>query len=238
MSTLTLSAVADFAALELGVLDSGESISTQQLADFLYNLNNAIDNWSNEQDGVPSVLITSFALVASQQKYTIGTGQNFNITRPVNITAAQHLLTFQTFPYETPVEVQNARGWAANQDRGSMSIVVRKMFYDRGYPTGNVFVSPIPLYATSIELTTWQPLPQFADTTTPLTIPPGYADFYNLLGCLVMAPQFESQLPPTVQTRFTDEIARIRNLNASLLGSSPPAGQESAAAPQGAITGQ
>jgi len=238
MSTPTLTQVAQFSALELGVLDSGESLSTQQLADFLFNINSAIDNWSNEQDGVPSVLISQFNLSAGQQKYTIGTGQNFNITRPVNITAAQHLLTFQTYPYETPVEVQNARGWAANQDRGSMSVVVRKLFYDRGYPTGNVYVSPIPLYATALEITSWQPLPQFADTTTALTIPPGYADFYNLLGAACMAPQFEMQVPAAVQSRFNDEIARIRNLNASLLGSTPPAGQDSAAAPQGVVAGQ
>lgn len=228
MGTLTLTQVAQFAALELGVLDSGESLSAQQLSDFLFNLNNAIDNRSSEQAEVLAVTIAQFTLAGGTQVYVIGTGQTWNVTRPVAITAAQHLLTVSAHPYETPVEVQNARGWAANQDRGSSSLVVRKLFYDRQFPYGNVYVSPIPLTASSIELTMWTPLTQFADTTTPITIPPGYADWYGLLGAICMAAQFEMAVPASVTARYEDEIARIRNLNAGLLGTSPPAGQASA----------
>jgi len=233
MATLTLTQVAQFAALELGVLDSGESLSAQQLTDFLYNLNNAIDNRSNEQAEVLAVAIADFTLTANQQKYTIGTGQNFNTPRPVMITAAQHILPVAGETYQTPVEVQNARQWAANMDRGSTSLIVRKLFYDRQYPTGNVYLSPVPVTTSSVELTMWNPLPQFSDTTSALTIPPGYADWYNLLGAMVMAPQFEMTPGVPLTSRYQDEIARIRNMNASLLGEMPPSGQTSAAASPG-----
>jgi len=228
VASITLTQVAQFAALELGVLDSGEGLSAQQLADFLYSINAAIDNRSSEQAEVLSVLIATFVLTAAQKSYTIGTGQNFDTARPVAITAAQHILTVSAHPYETPIEVQHARQWAANMDRGSSSLVVRKLFYDRQFPTGNVYLSPIPLTASSIELTMWQPLGQFADATTPLTVPPGYSDWYNLLGCICMAPQFEMAVPASVTARYEDEIGRIRNLNAQLLGQAPPAGQTSA----------
>lgn len=233
MATLTLTQVATNAALQIGVMDSGEGLSAAQLADALFAVNNQIDNWSDESAMVMSLTITNFALVAATQSYTIGTGQTFNVTRPVAIPAAAYILTVSGNTYQGPIEMLNARQWASLPNRGSTSLVVTKAFYDRGFPTGRIYFSDIPAVTSGVDLTMWTPLTQFADATTPITIQPGYSDLYVLGACISMAPMFQKEVPKAVMARYQDEVARIRALNAQLLNDGPPTGSTSAVATQG-----
>lgn len=57
MST-NLTTVATAAAQYLGVLDSGEGLSSQQLADALAAMNNILDNWSTDPSMIPAVTRT------------------------------------------------------------------------------------------------------------------------------------------------------------------------------------
>ena len=62
MATLTLTAAATQAAQYLGVLDSGENLSTQQLADALLAANNLLDAWTNEQIRIIQAIVAAFTL--------------------------------------------------------------------------------------------------------------------------------------------------------------------------------
>jgi hypothetical protein len=57
-TTLTLTQAATVAAQEIGVLDSGESLSTQQLADALVIANDLLASWYRAQVNTLDVLIT------------------------------------------------------------------------------------------------------------------------------------------------------------------------------------
>lgn len=59
---ISLTSAANNAALELGVLDSGESLSTQQLNDALLAANNMLENWVNEQVKQIQAIIPIFSL--------------------------------------------------------------------------------------------------------------------------------------------------------------------------------
>ena len=228
MATLTLTQCATAAARFLGVLDSGESLSAQQLADALVAINALIDNWSSEQLMVPAVNVQPFTLFTGQQKYTIGPGANFNIARPVAIEAAALILIINGQTTQFPVEVLDAIKWSSIPDRGASANFVRFLFYDRASPTGNVYVSPVPL-GGSIELTMWTPLTQFADATTAVTMLPAYTRALQLAAALELAPQYDVQPSEALTHSYQDAMARVRTLNAQLLGGiQPPAGQAAA----------
>lgn len=226
MATLTLTAAATAAAQFLHVLDSGESLSAQQLADALAASNSLLDNWSSEEHMVPSLLLQTFALTGNQQSYTIGTGLNFNVARPVAIPAAAMIVTAYGSTQASEIKMLNAAEWASLPDRNSSSILVRSGFYDRALANAKVYFSPVPL-GGSVELTMWSALTQFADTTTAITIPVGYDRLIKLGLAIELAPQYDMAPSETLVAMFADAVARVRSLNAQLLGNA-------AAAPQAA----
>jgi hypothetical protein len=226
MPSATLTTIANSAAQYLGVLDSGEALSTQQVADALAAMNNLIDQWGTDALMVYSEVRSVQTLVAATQSYTIGTGQAFNVPRPAAIAAAA--LINAAGP-GNEVEVCSARRWAELPDRQSQSYAVRHLFYDRGYPTGNIFVSPVPLGSgLTLELLSYSPLTSFPDTSTSETIPAGYLRLMELGLAIELAPQYDMTVSPALQRNYNDAIARVRNLNAQMLGVEPPAGQVAA----------
>jgi hypothetical protein len=217
-----LSAVANRAAQILGVLDSGEALSTQQWTDALAYGNNMVDNWS--VDDVMLLQDTRYvgALTASTQAYTIGTGGTFNTTRPVAIVAGSLLLPNGP---GSMVKFCNAKEWAEIEDRQGQSWKVRYGFYDRQNVggLGNVYFSPVP-FGGSVELLMLSALPQFVDiNTTALTFPgPGYADLYCYGMALRMAADMSVPVPASAMDGWNQASQRIRLQNAKLWGELPP----------------
>lgn len=70
MANLSLTAVAQAAVQFLGVLDAGEGLSAQQLADALAAANNLLDNWTVEQVRALNVILQTFTLAGGT--YTPG----------------------------------------------------------------------------------------------------------------------------------------------------------------------
>jgi len=71
--TLTLSAAATAAAQFLGVLDSGEGLSTQQLTDAFNAANSMLDNWTIEHVRLLNAILPRFSLAGGT--YTPGQGE-------------------------------------------------------------------------------------------------------------------------------------------------------------------
>jgi hypothetical protein len=219
MSTFSLTQIATVALRYIGgIIDSGETPSTQQLADALEAYNAWIDSLSNQKLMIPQVTISVESLTAATQSYTIGPAQTWAITpRPIAIEGAS--LINATGP-GNPIQIVTAGEWEVIPDRQAQSYAVKKLFYDRGTPTGMVKVSPVPLGSgLSVELITWVPLTQFADTTTPITIPPAYQLFFELGGARILAPQYDKQVPAGTETNYAAELASITQLNEGLWGS-------------------
>ena len=73
--TITLQAAATAAAQFLGVLDSGEGLSTQQLTDAFNAANSMLDNWTIEQVRLLNAILPTFSLAGGT--YTPGSTLQF-----------------------------------------------------------------------------------------------------------------------------------------------------------------
>lgn len=224
MLSVNLTTLATQAAQFMGgVIDSGESLSNPQLSDFLTTANNLLDGWSNDNLMIPQALVTSQTLSSATQSYTIGSGQTWNMTRPVAIYAAS--LINSAGPGSS-LKIVTAAEWETIADRQAQSYAVKYLFYDRNGAlsgsSGKVYVSPIPLGSgLSVELMTWIPLNQFADTTTTIVIPPAYSRLISLALCIEQAPQYDKNPPPIVLQNYQSALAEVRSLNAGLWGGEP-----------------
>jgi len=225
MATANLTTIANAAARFLGVIDSGGSLSSTQLDDALAAANNMLDNWSSQRLYAISETVTRQNLAANTGSYTIGPAATWNIARPAAITAASHVLTVSGNEFATSVQILNANAFMAQRDRRSTSLVPQWLYYDRGNPTGNVYLGDVPAVASAIDLVVWTALTQFADKTTAITMLPGYQRAIEHALAFELAPQYDITPTDSLVTAMKDALATIRNLNASLLGPEPPQGQ-------------
>lgn len=221
MPSVNLTTVATAAARWLGILDSGEGLSNQQLLDAEAAANNMFDNWSSEGVFIyQDTLTAAIPLVTGTQKYSIGAAQTINVARPVKIQAASFT---NTSGVGGEIEIVDEKKWAAIPDRQSQSNIIRYLFYDRGFPTGFVYLSPVPLSNNpALEIHTWAPLTQFTDLTTAISIIPGYLRMIELGLAIEIAPQYEMAPSQTLMALYQDAVERVRRLNAGLLGDIPP----------------
>lgn len=219
MATFSLTQIATVAMRYIGgIIDSGETPSTQQLADALEAYNAWFDSLSNQKLMIPNLTNSTQSLAATTQSYTIGPAQAWAITpRPISIETAA--LKNASGPGNA-MQVVTAGEWAVIPDRQAQSFAVKRIFYDRGTPTGTCYVSPVPQGSgLSVELAYWIPLTQFADTTTAITIPPAYQLFFELGGARILAPQYDKAVPPGTEANYAAALASIVQLNEGLWGS-------------------
>jgi len=185
------------AARLAGILASGAQLDGNMPSEMLTIAQDMIDDWQADGLKIFTVGINTFPLTIGQQVYTLGTGGNFNITRPAKISRAGMLLTGSNpiQPPEIPISVLDDDGWANIRVKNVTGNYPLNVYPDYAFPLMNLYFYQIPGLACSVVLYSWMPLSTFPDlNTTDVTFPPAYARAlkYNL----AVAFMAEYKLPP------------------------------------------
>lgn len=221
--TSNLTSLANYAAESIGVNDSGETMSAQQLSDSLTLVNMILDNWSSEQIQVAAVITSNFTLTAGNGTYGVGpTGSWVSSPTPLKIAAASLIMSNGVV---TPIEVVSAAKWATLPDRGALSDFVRYLFYtpaNSGLTSGSngiAQVSPVPHGSSAqIEAKYWAPLGQFPDTTTTEPISPGYILPLQWALAKALTSYFDVPWSAENESQYQQYMNRVRQLNSELWG--------------------
>ena len=162
--------------------------SAQEAADGLYALNSMLDAWSIERLMVYSIDRTQHTWPANTATRTIGSGGDFNTTRPIQIEHEGNF--FRDGDVDYPVVTLPREKFDLVTYKASEGSPPSVLYFDGGFPTRTLFAYPIPTSSLTLFLSTWKPLQQFTALTTVISLPAGYqsAIEYNL--CLWMAPEF------------------------------------------------
>ena len=91
-------------------------------------------------------------------------------SRPIKIKSASTLASNNT---EKDARIATADQWAQVPDKSRTGIFVEDLFYDNGFPTGIVYVSPMPS-SGQIVLWVFQAIPQLPAQTGTINLAPGY----------------------------------------------------------------
>jgi hypothetical protein len=204
------------AARLAGILASGDTLQGNMPAEMLTIAQDMMDEWQADGLKIFTVQISTFPLTIGQQTYTLGTGGNFNITRPARIERAGMLLTGSNpvQPPEIPISVLDDDGWANIRVKNVQGNYPLNVYPDYAFPLMTLYFYQIPGLACSVVLYTWQPLLTFPDlNTTDVTFPPAYARAikYNL--AIAFAAEYKTPPDQLVLAIAQESLAKLKEIN-------------------------
>jgi hypothetical protein len=158
----------------LGEKGPGDTLTTAEQTDYLYDLNSMMDSWQTERLLVYQILTSTFSLSSGVSSYTIGSGGTFNIVRPLKIEGA---LVRNANYADSGVEIVGPDAWrriVIKTNNGNS--YPEYLYYDNADAAGlgTVYLYPQPQAGLTLVLDTWQVLQAFSTVSTTLTLPPGY----------------------------------------------------------------
>ena len=188
-----------------GVLTKNEDPSGDEASDGLSSLNNMVASWSNDSLLIYARLSESFPLVSGQASYTIGTGANFNTTRPTQILSA----FTRVGGIDYRASIINGVEYDNISQKGLANFVPEVLFYDGNNPVGTITLYPVPTTGT-LFLRTEKPLTSFATLDTDVDLPPGWerALIYNL--SLETASEYGQPVNEAVYAIAMDALSKIK----------------------------
>lgn len=198
------------ALLELGVLAAGEE-PEGSVADFvLAKGNRLIDNWNAKQQAIFAVDFLTFTLVAGTQPLTIGPAAStptFTVTqRPVSIDAANVIITNNI---RVPLTVHtDPQWWMSVQAPAVQASLSSDLYYNPGWPLGQIYLWCLQSYPYTLELLVRQVLAELAFATN-LAMPQGYWDALILTLAEDCATPLKVQPKPLMLKKAAEARAQI-----------------------------
>lgn len=215
-----MATVGDFISLALrdsGVTGTGQTPLAEDANDAFTRLNRMLSQWQRRRWLVFHLVDTAYPADGSLS-YSVGAGGQFAIPRPDKINAAYARQTVPSQPnlIDYPLSLIESREEYSRISLKTMGSFPTYVFYDSGYPLGNLFVWPVPSSLYEIHILTKDVLGGFASLTSSLSLPPEYEEavHYNLIQRLRSAYQLPAD--PFVNQQAAAALATIKTANAQI----------------------
>lgn len=204
----------------LGVLGSGQAASTNQLADGLVAINALLDSWRTEKLFVYATVDSSLTLVNGKQSYSIGSGGDLAITRPVRFDDAYVTQS----SVDSPVTLITQAEWDSIPFKANSSPIPEYVFYNPTMASslGTLLVYPVPSTGNVLHLIGWVQLVQLAAMTDAVLLPPGYDRAISSSLAIEIAPEYPGvTVTPELAAIAREAKANIKraNINPIRMGS-------------------
>ena len=181
---LTAQQIIDQALALIGVKSTGSVITPEEYQDCLMTMNLLIDRWNLVDLLVYATNPHTFAFVQGQQKYTLGSGGDFDIPRPSKIDRISVLIPGSNNQnVELGIDQDfSLESWQNIVVKNTPSQFPLCCYNNTGFPYMELNFWPIPSGPSSVVLYTWDLLPFINNLTDNVELPTGYTDavIYNL----------------------------------------------------------
>lgn len=199
---------------EIGVRSAGETLPADIGADALAALNRMMDAWATERLTIPNIVRTTWTISANDGDYTVGTGANINIARPVFVDHVNFIETSANPDVELPLQKLTEAGYAGIVSKAQTSVYPLAWYYNPTVATGTLILWPTPTSST-LQGAIYVPtaVAQFASLAATITLPNGYqrAIVKNL--AVDLAPSFSRQVDPELKAQARESKADIKRAN-------------------------
>lgn len=198
----------------IGAIASGETPSGNEQADALTALNALIESWSNENLLIPNKVREVFPLVGNQRTYTMGSGGDFDTTRPMKIEDALIQLTDSSPVLELDMRILTKDEYQAILLKTSTASFPMYVYPDNAFPLTTLSVWPVPTSsANNIVLYSWKPLTTLAAASTSISLPPGYERALRFNLAMEIAPEYGKSLSAEALTVAMESKASVKRTN-------------------------
>ena len=218
----TVSDACTQALQRIGVLSAEETAGSADLSTAFTVLNQLMDSWGAERLTIPFVQRTTWTIVANTSVYTIGTGGDIDVVRPVSIDHASFVDSAPDPDLEIGLNVLTNQAWQAIAMKALTSTYPQDLFYQPTYGTGAATLGTVTLYpvptGTTLTGVIYAPLAvaQFPATSATLLLPPGYQRFVITNLALELAPIFGASPSQDLRDQAMESKATIKRANITL----------------------
>lgn len=194
---------------KIHVLGAGASLDETEANDVLSTVNDMLATWSVQGNLVFTETEETFNLVNGQAAYTIGSGGDFNTTRPVKITSAYISIGDTDYPLVSYEQAEYS-AIADKEVTGTPDIY----YYDADFPLATIKLYPVPSGVDTITINSEKPLTGFTDLDTVYALPPEYRSAIVYNGAVWVAPEYEREASMTVKKLATQTKTAVKTQNA------------------------
>lgn len=206
--SITANTMIQSAMRKMQVLGIDASPTAQEGADGLYALNAMLDLWSIERLMVYQVQQNSYSWTANTASMTIGSGGDFDTSRPIKIEPKGNFFR-DSSSLDYQVVVLPRQNYDSIADKSASGSIPDFLFHDDGFPTRTLYAYPTPSAAMTLYLNTWKPLQAFSGLTTVLSLPPGYQVAIETNLAVFWAPEFGAAASNAIKANGVKEMAAI-----------------------------
>lgn len=199
---------------KIGVYTVGETLAAEDASTGMDQLNALLDIWSNEHLAVYNNVENVLTLQAGKATYAVGTGGDFNIQRPLRITAAYTRLTPTGSSVDYPCTEVDFGRYANIGLKSQPGPWPKVMYYDSSYPQANLTFWPVPSQNAEFHLWADMVFASFVNLTDSVQMPPGYVlGLQTNLACL-LAPEYGVTIDANLaeQARSFKKILKATNM--------------------------
>lgn len=194
----------------IGAIATGETPTAAEINDGINTLNDLLENWSTQNLAVYDSATQTFATVAGQAVYTIGSGGNWNTTRPVRI-ADDTYCTFNGVDF--PVTMIGQGEYDMIGLKTQQQPIIEKMLYVNDNPLGIITLWPVPSGIVNITINADRVLVAVTDQSTVMTFPPGYLLPMRYHLGILLAPDYGRTISTEIASVAASSFAAIKRAN-------------------------
>jgi len=218
------------ALLDLSVIAEGETPSTAATDSGLDALNALLDQFRAERLMIHTITRTTWTISSGTGTYTVGTGGNVNVARPVSIDHVGLIDTSTTPDTEHLLTPLSDDDYARIPYKAQTATQPTHWYYNPTVALGSLILWPSPTDTTlQGALYARGALTEFADLTTDYALPPGYRRAFIKNLAMELAPSYGRQTPQELAVAALEAKSIVKRANirvpelqfeAAVLGSS------------------
>ena len=212
MASSTARVLIQDALRSLGVVATGETPSADESTDALNLLNEMLEQWNLQRMLVYQIVRTLQSTTAGVGTYTLGSGGDWNMTRPDRIDRLNHVDSAQNL--ETPMRKQTDSEYQAIRLRTTQSTIPYEWYDDGAYPLRTITLFPVPSVNKQVALYTWQQLGTVNTLDTTLDFPPGYRAAVRYKLAIQCATDFDAEVSNALGVKAQQALAIIKRHHA------------------------
>lgn len=199
---------------KLGVYAVGETLAAEDSATGLEQLNALLDMWSNEHLAVYNNVENVLTLQAGKGSYTVGSGGDFDIQRPLRISGAYSRLQPTGTTVDYPCGEIDFERYAQIGLKSQPGPWPKVMYYDSAYPLATLYLWPVPSQGVEFHFWTDMVFTDFASLATTVNFPPGYFIALQTNLALLLAPEYGIEVSPELreQARSFKKVLKATNM--------------------------
>lgn len=212
-STKTALDVITGALRKIGQYSPGETLSSEDANDALDIFNGLLDILSTQHFAIYNNVETVVPLTTGKSSYTLGTGGDISIERPLSISQIFTRITTGASPVDFPCDVWPLEQYSKIGLKNQPGPWPKSAYYNTSYPLATLYLWPVPNAAAELHIFSDQVLSNL-NLTDLLNLPRGYFLFLQYELATLLAPEYGVPVPPAVAQAASQMRASIKSLNA------------------------